>query len=118
VIEGASNHDRQEVAMVTIGMNYAVLPGKEQVFERAVNQVIDVMKSMEGHSNSSLFRQVGQEAPTYLIVSDWNSEEAYTAFIRSEKFRKVTSWGLAEVLRGRPSHTTYHQQPSAGGHSH
>jgi len=104
--------------MVTIGMNYAVLPGKEDVFERAVKQVIEVMKTIEGHSNSSLFRQVGQDDPTYLIVSDWSSEAAYTDFIRSDKFRKVTSWGLAEVLRGRPSHTTYHQQPQQGGHGH
>ncbi len=92
--------------MVTIGMNYNVLPGKEDVFERAFNQVLDVMKQGKGHSQSFLYRDVNQKG-SYLIVSDWNDKEAFDAFIKSEAFAKVTTWGKEQILSGRPKHTVY-----------
>ena len=42
--------------MVTIGMNYKMIPGKEKVFEDAFVAVIKVMNEMEGHSKSFLYR--------------------------------------------------------------
>lgn len=92
--------------MVTIGMNYKVIPGKESVFEKAFNNVLNVMKEIEGHSASFLFKDVN-DAQSYLIVSDWNSEDAFNGFIRSEKFRNVADWGKENILMGRPSHTVY-----------
>lgn len=92
--------------MVTIGMNYKVIPGKEGVFEKAFNNVLNVMKEIEGHSASFLFKDVN-DAQSYLIVSDWNSEDAFNGFIRSEKFRNVADWGKENILMGRPSHTVY-----------
>lgn len=94
--------------MVTIGMNYRILPGKEKIFEEAFNNVLNVMKEIEGHSKSFLFRDVN-DAQSYLIVSDWSSEEAFNGFIQSEKFRKVANWGKENILAGRPSHTVYKQ---------
>jgi len=41
---------REESDMVTIGMNYKMIPGKEKIFEDAFSKVIDVMNEMEGHS--------------------------------------------------------------------
>ena len=95
--------------MVTIGMNYEVLPGKEEVFEKACERVIDAMGGMDGHAESRIFRQVGKDARTYLIVSRWSDEDAFTRFVASDTFKKVTSWGLSNVLAGRPSHTTYRE---------
>jgi heme-degrading monooxygenase HmoA len=96
--------------MVTIGMNYQVLPGKEPVFEAACQRVIEVMKDASGHDSSSVYRRVdGGAAAEYLIVSVWRDEPAFQAFIASDAFKKVTSWGLANVLAGRPRHTTYHE---------
>ncbi len=95
--------------MVTIGMNYEVLPGKEEVFEKACERVIDAMRSMDGHDESRIFRQVGEDAQTYLIVSRWSSEDAFGEFIRSDQFKKVTNWGAENILAGRPSHTTYRE---------
>ena len=92
--------------MVTIGMNYKVIPGKESVFEKAFNNVLNVMKEIEGHSASFLFKDVN-DPQSYLIVSDWNSEDAFNGFIRSEKFRNVVDWGKENILMGRPSHTVY-----------
>jgi heme-degrading monooxygenase HmoA len=94
--------------MITIGMNYSVLEGKEDVFEGACQKVLDVMRDADGHDDSHLFRRVDGDGPAvYLIVSQWNDQEAFDTFIASDTFKKVTSWGLKNVLAGRPSHTTY-----------
>jgi len=96
--------------MVTIGMNYQVLPGKEETFEAACRKVLEVMQQAEGHQSSQIFRRVdGGEASEYLIVSRWSDESAFQDFIRSDTFKKVTSWGLANILAGRPRHTTYRE---------
>lgn len=92
--------------MVTIGMNYEVLPGKEPVFERAFNQVLEVMKQGEGHTHSVLYQAVGKPS-SYLIISDWNDKNAFDKFIKSEAFAKVTSWGKEQILAGRPAHKVY-----------
>jgi len=96
--------------MVTIGMNYSVLAGREEQFEGACRKVIEVMDDAEGHEESQLFRRVfGGDHAEFLIVSRWFDEEAFKSFIASETFKKVTSWGLKNVLAGRPSHTTYRE---------
>ena len=96
--------------MVTIGMNYRVLDGKEEQFEGACNKVLAVMSDAKGHDNSQIFRRVDRgQTSEYLIVSRWSDEEAFNDFIASDTFKKVTSWGLSNILAGRPSHTTYHE---------
>ncbi len=92
--------------MVTIGMNYKIIPGKEEVFEGAFNKVLKLMSTMEGHTNSSLYRDIN-DSQTYLIVSEWSSEESYQGFINSDKFAGVVDWGKENILAGRPSHTLY-----------
>jgi heme-degrading monooxygenase HmoA len=94
--------------VVTIGMNYTVLEGKEQIFEDACARVIETMAGMDGHSESKLFKEVGAGMRHYLIVSVWSSEDAFRAFIASDAFKKVTNWGSQNILAGRPSHTVYH----------
>jgi heme-degrading monooxygenase HmoA len=95
--------------MVTIGMNYQVLPGKEQVFERAFGQVMEVMNTSAGHTASHLYKDVN--APnSYLIISDWNDKAAFDGFIRSEAFAKVTNWGKEQILAGRPKHQVFTPQ--------
>lgn len=96
--------------MVTIGMNYQVLPGKEETFEGACARVVEVMKDADGHDSSAVYRRVdGGANAEYLIVSRWGDEAAFRSFLASETFKKVTSWGLTNVLAGRPSHTTYRE---------
>lgn len=92
--------------MVTIGMNYTVLPGKEDVFERAFRAVLDVMKGSTGHTTSHLYKDI--DAPnSYLIISEWNDKTAFDAFVRSEQFAKVTNWGKEQILAGRPKHQVF-----------
>ena len=93
--------------MVTIGMNYFVIPGKEQIFEDACAKVVQTMDGIDGHEKSSLYREVGEGAPVYLIVSSWQDEAAFKEFIASDAFKKVTNWGALNILSGRPQHTTY-----------
>lgn len=95
--------------MVTIGMNYFVVSGKEQIFEDACAKVVDTMKGIEGHDESHIFKEIGDGEPVYLIVSRWQSEDAFTEFVRSDAFKKVTNWGAQNILSRRPSHTTYHE---------
>jgi len=92
--------------MVTIGMNYKMIPGKEKIFEDAFIAVLKVMEEMEGHSKSFLYKDVS-DAQSYLIVSEWSEEKAFDAFMASEKFKSVVNWGKLNILAGRPSHTVY-----------
>lgn len=92
--------------MITVGMNYRVLPDKGEIFENACRKVIQAMTGMAGHTESHLYRDV-DEAMSYLIVSDWTDRGAFEAFIGSETFARVTDWGKEQILAGRPSHTVY-----------
>ena len=95
--------------MVTIGMNYSVLDGKEKIFEDACANVVETMRGVEGHDRSEIFRSISSKSPSYLIVSRWEDENAFDAFVASDAFRKVTSWGRENILSARPSHTTYRE---------
>ena len=95
--------------MVTIGMNYSVLPGKEKIFEDACARVVETMKGIDGHDESHLYRRVDGNQSIYLIVSRWASEGAFNAFVASDAFKKVTSWGRENILAGPPRHTTYRE---------
>lgn len=92
--------------MTTIGMRYDVLPGKEQVFVDAFSKVLTALKSVAGHVESHLYEDVADKG-RYLIVSEWARKDDFEAFIRSDAFRAVTTWGKEQILRGRPQHTVY-----------
>lgn len=92
--------------MVTVGMNYEVIPGKGEMFESVFAKVLQVMNDMQGHKESHLFRDVSN-ANRYLIISEWNSRTAFDEFTKSERFRGVTNWGKEQVLAARPKHEVY-----------
>jgi heme-degrading monooxygenase HmoA len=96
--------------MVTIGMNYRVRPGKEAVFERSFQAVLDALKKAEGHVDSWLYRDTANES-SYLILSEWNDREKFSEFLRSEAFARVTNWGKEEILAERPKHQVYASAP-------
>jgi heme-degrading monooxygenase HmoA len=93
----------------TIGMHYEVIPGKEEEFERGFLNVIEHLKSVDGHAESHLYEDVASTG-SYVILSQWASKEAFEAFIHSDAFKQVTSWGRAEILRSRPRHKVYLNQ--------
>ena len=99
--------------MVTIGMNYRVLPGKEATFENAFNKVVTAMQGIDGHGETHMFRDIN-DPRHYLIVSKWTSKPAFDAFIGSETFRNVANWGKEQILAGRPEHEVYGGSDASG----
>lgn len=92
--------------MITIGMNYEVLDGKQETFEHAVTNVIHAMRNVTGHQQSWLFKDV-HNARRYLILSQWSDKAAFDAFVASPAFKQVTTWGKEQILATRPSHEIY-----------
>ena len=92
--------------MTTIGMNYEVIPGKEEEFERGFLSVIEVLKTLPGHVESHLYEDVASVG-SYVILSEWSTKEDFDRFIHSDTFKQVVAWGKAEILRSRPRHKIY-----------
>lgn len=92
--------------MITVGMNYHVIEGKQADFEKKFASVIEALNAADGHTNSTLWKDVS-DAASYLITSEWSDEDAFTAFIKSEAFRNVTNWGKEQILSDRPRHKIY-----------
>ena len=92
--------------MVTVGMNYHVLPGKQQDFQDKFAGVIDALKAAPGHTTSTLWKDVADDA-SYMITSEWSDEGAFKEFIQGQAFRDVTTWGKEQILSGRPQHKIY-----------
>ena len=87
-------------------MNYNVIEGKGQEFETKFNAVIGALEAADGHTTSTLYKDTN-DSLSYLIVSEWSDEEAFSTFIRSDAFRAVTDWGKEQILSDRPKHKVY-----------
>ena len=61
--------------MVTIGMNYEVLEGKEAVLENAFTNVVHAMRKIKAHEQSSLYKDV-HNLRRYLIISKTSPKQA------------------------------------------
>ena len=92
--------------MITVGMNYEILDGKEEAFTRKFALVLEAMRQTPGHKRTSLYSDVFNDR-LYLIVSEWESRSSFDAFILSDQFARVTSWGKDHILAGRPTHRVY-----------
>jgi heme-degrading monooxygenase HmoA len=92
--------------MTTIGMHYDVISGKEAEFKDGFLKVIDHLKTVAGHVESHLYEDVAVPG-SYLIQSVWKTKQDFEAFIHGDAFKQVTTWGKAEILRGRPRHKVY-----------
>jgi heme-degrading monooxygenase HmoA len=99
--------------VVTVGMYYDVIPGQSERFVASFNGVLAALGQVEGHRSSFLYRRV-DDPDSYAIISEWDSQEAFLGFIRSEEFRNVTSWGRAEILRNAPRHKIYPRAEDLG----
>lgn len=92
--------------MITVGMNYHVIAGKQQEFEDKFAAVLAALRSAAGHTNSTLWKDVVDDA-SYMITSEWSDEPAFLEFIHSQAFKDVTNWGKEQILSGRPQHKIY-----------
>ena len=92
--------------MITVGMDYKVIPGKDAEFTAVFAKVLDIMADAPGHTSTHLYRDVFSEHD-YLVVSEWSDDDAFRGFIASDRFRNVANWGKENVLRARPTHEVY-----------
>ena len=92
--------------MITVGMNYHVIEGKQADFEERFADVIGALQAAPGHTGSTLWKDVADGA-SYLITSEWSDEQAFRDFIQSQAFKDVTNWGQEQILSGRPQHKIY-----------
>ena len=46
-----------------------------------------------------------KDLPDHIFIK--SSKKDFESFLHSDAFKKVTSWGRAEILRGRPRHKVY-----------
>ncbi len=92
--------------MITVGMNYHVISGKEKEFEEKFEAVVSALKDASGHLSSTLWKDVKQSS-SYMITSEWAEESDFQNFVSSDTFRQVTNWGKSEILAGRPVHRIY-----------
>ena len=80
--------------MTTVGMQYDVVAGKEEEFVKGFLGVIEHLKGVAGHVESHMYEDV-QVKGSYVILSQWKDKASFDAFLRSDAFRQVTSWGKA-----------------------
>ena len=99
--------------MLTIGLYYDVIPEKAQLFEDKFVEVLKLMNGMNGHKQSFLYRRV-DDPHSYAIIAEWETQENFMAFVRSDAFKQVTTWGREQVLRGPPRHKIYPRSEDMG----
>ena len=99
--------------MVTVGMYYDVIPEKTTLFTAKFQEVIELMKTIEGHQSSFLYQRV-DDPNSFAILSEWSDQQAFLDFIRSDTFRQVTTWGREQILRSMPKHKIYPRSEDLG----
>ena len=99
--------------MITVGMYYEVIEGKESDFDEKFEVVANALDGSPGHVQSLLYQQV-KKPNSYTIFSEWDSRDAFKAFIQSDAFKDVTDWGKAEILQERPRHKVYGHEGDIG----
>ena len=100
--------------MITVGMDYKIVPGKDDEFIAVFKKVMGIIADMPGHAETHLYRDVWAEHD-YLVVSEWTDEAAFNSFIESDRFKNVTTWGKDNVLRTRPKHEVYGRSAPSDG---
>lgn len=95
--------------MVTFGLNYDVKPEYVEEFMKISRAALEAMQGVEGHRETRLYQDVDRPN-SYLIYSDWETKEAFAAFLRSDAFKQVQGAGR-EMLENPPRHNVYTKGP-------
>ena len=88
--------------MQTFGLNYQVKPDCIDDFKDTLLQLIDTMKSCDGHIETKLFSDVAQPN-SMMIYSNWGTKAEFADFVRSETFKEAIH-NAAGMLEGKPTH--------------
>lgn len=93
--------------MLTVGLYYDVIPGKEETFEKMFSGVVEEIGKMEGFVSALLYKRVDQPN-SYLIYSEWRDAESFDKLIKSREFSDVKDQG-PQLLLTRPHHKIYNR---------
>ena len=99
--------------MVTVGMYYDVIPGKAGLFTAKFRDVLAALEATPGHKATHLYQRV-DDPDSFAVLSEWDDQDSFLAFIRSDTFRAVTAWGRDQVLRNPPRHKVYPRAEDVG----
>ena len=88
--------------MQTFGLNYEVKPERADEFIVTLMQLIDVMKSCDGHLETRLFSDVAQPN-SMMIYSNWETKAEFVDFFRSDTFQHALKDAM-EMLESKPTH--------------
>jgi len=91
--------------MITFGLNYDVKDDYKSEFLNICNKVLELMPSMKGHINTRLYNDVNNPN-SYLIYSEWETQEDFTNFVKSQEFKDVQNMS-SHMLLNRPKHKVY-----------
>ena len=86
----------------TMGMFYTVKPDYRKEFVEKFEEVGGLLEDMDGHLETRLLANVGDENDMF-ISSRWEAKEDAMEFFRGDAFRDTVDWGR-EVLDDRPRH--------------
>ena len=86
----------------TMGMFYTVKPDYREDFVEKFGEVGGLLDDMDGHLETRLLANVGDENDMF-ISSQWEAKEDAMEFFRGDAFRDTVDWGR-EVLDDRPRH--------------
>lgn len=91
--------------MITFGLNYDVKSAHIDEFLEVCQNALKVIDTMDGHQQTRLFNDVNKPN-SYLIYSDWDTQEHFSAFMRSPEFKSVQNMSR-DMLEDRPKHQIY-----------
>lgn len=91
--------------MLTFGLNYDVKEEFVDQFLSVANNALDLMDSLEGHIATHLYSNVNKPN-SFLIYSEWETDDHFSAFMRSEAFKNVQNMSR-DMLEDRPKHKIY-----------
>ncbi len=91
-----------DVGFETLGMFYKVKPEHREDFIDKFGDISEVLGDMDGHVETSIWINVGDENDTF-ISSEWESRDSAMEFFRGDQFRETVDWGR-EILADTPRH--------------
>jgi chlorite dismutase len=92
----------REEGFGTMGMFYTVKPDYRKEFVEKFDDVGGVLADMDGHIETRLLANVGDENDMF-ISSRWEAKEDAMEFFSGDAFRETVDWGR-DVLDDRPRH--------------
>ena len=92
--------------MITVGMTFKIVLGKEEQFEDAYKKILNVLNHAEGHSGSRLYRD-SEDPSTFLLMSEWLDQRAFDICIDSKQYREAVDWNREQILAGKIHHRIF-----------